>query len=87
MHYAVKYSARIIALIMLTFFGIWFLMWVGLLVWLYYIQHLPGLIMRDDLITTSVLGLISVCSAAVYIFLVAKTRAREPKSPVGTSKA
>jgi len=87
MHYAVKYSARIIALILVTFFGIWFLMWVGLLAWLHYAQHMPGLITRDDLITTSVLGLVSVCCGAVYIFLAAKTRAREPKPPMGLSKA
>jgi len=87
MRYVLKYAARIIALILATFFGIWFLMWVGLLVWLYYVKHLPGLITLGDFITTSVLGLISVCCGVAYIFLAAKTRTREPKSPVGLSKA
>jgi hypothetical protein len=86
MHYAVKYSARIMALIMVTFFGIWFLMGFGLLVWVYF-EHSPWLITRDALITTSALGLCSACSGAVYIFLVRKTRPRTPAPPVGTSKA
>ena len=69
--YRLLYSARLVALIVGAFSGIFFLMWAGLLVWL--LHEMPGIISREDFLTTVVLGIVSACFGVLYVFLVRKT--------------
>ena len=69
--YRLTYSARLLALIVFTFVGIFFLMYLGLLWWLLY--KMPGIISRQDVLTTVVLGSLSLCFGVLYSFLLRKT--------------
>jgi hypothetical protein len=69
--YRLMYSARLLSLIVITVTGTLFLMWLGLLLWL--LHKMPGIITREDVLTTVVLGSVSACFGALYVFLLRKT--------------
>ena len=74
MKYRLMYSARLLALTVITISGIFFLMWLGLLLWL--LHEMPGIITREDVLTMVVLGSVSGCFGVLYVFLVRKTDKR-----------
>jgi hypothetical protein len=47
--YRLMYSARLLALAVITASGITFLMWSGLLLWLLF--EMPGIITREEILT------------------------------------
>ena len=72
----VMYLGRILSLCAATFLGVWFLMWLGMVLWNYH--EMPGIVTREDLITTAVLGTISLCFGLAYRFFAGKTRREQP---------
>ena len=76
MKYAIIYSARILALVATTIVGVFFLAWFGLLLWLLY--EMPGIITREDVIVTAVLGVVFVCLGILYAVLARRTPSNQP---------
>ena len=72
MTHRLLFSARVVALVVATASGVFFVMWFGLLVRLYYIM--PGTITRDRLVTTTVLGMTFAVFAIIYGLLARKTK-------------
>jgi hypothetical protein len=71
MKYRLMYSVRLLALTVITVSGIFFLLGLGLLLWL--LHEMPGIISREDVLTTVVLGSVAGCFGILYAFLVRKT--------------
>ena len=71
MKYRLMYSARLLVLAVITVSGIMFLMWSGLLLWL--LHEMPGIITRENILTTVVFGSVSAFFGVLYVFLVRKT--------------
>ena len=69
--YRLMYSARLVSLMVMTGAGIFFLMYCGLLLWLLHVM--PGIITRLDVLTTVVLGSVSLCFGVLYVFFLRKT--------------
>jgi hypothetical protein len=69
--YRLMYSARLISLIVTTAAGIFFLISFGIDVWQFHVM--PGIVTRQDVLTTLALGSVSLCFGAWYVFLVRKT--------------
>jgi len=70
-HGRLIYSARLLVLAVITVSGIMFLMWSGLLLWL--LHEMPGIITRENILTTVVFGSVSAFFGVLYVFLVRKT--------------
>jgi hypothetical protein len=76
MRYSLKYSARILALILATVLGIGSAICFVVLVRLFF--EAPGLIMRGDLVEAGVVGAGFLSFATLYVFLARKTRSKSP---------
>ena len=61
------YVGRLLCLAVATFSGVWFLMWLGLVIWNY--RQMPGIVMQSDVITTAVLGAVFVTFLVGYLSL------------------
>jgi hypothetical protein len=70
--YRLMYSARLLSLIVITVTGIFFLMWLGLLLWL--LHKMPGIITRQDVLTSVVLGSVCACFGVLYVFLLRRRK-------------
>jgi hypothetical protein len=70
-----RYVFRLVALSISTVLGIWFLISVWVLTWIYFqLGHFPLFVRRLDLIETGVLGVGFTCSLALYLRLASQKR-------------
>jgi vacuolar-type H+-ATPase subunit I/STV1 len=83
MKYAIAYSARLLALVATTIAGFFFLGWFGLLMWQWH--EMPGIITREDVIVTAVLGVVFVCLGVLYAFLARRTPSKRLSSVTSQS--
>jgi H+/Cl- antiporter ClcA len=73
--YQLMYAARLLVLSLTTASGIFFLMWSGVLLW--QLHEMPGIVTRDDILATIVLGIGSGCFGILYALLLRKTESKQ----------
>jgi len=68
------YAGRLLCLAIATFSGVWFLLWLGVVISNY--RQMPGIVTQSDVTTTAVLGTVFVSFLIGYLSLARATKKR-----------